>query len=53
MTNKYTLSPEDLDVTSFEPEGALTSISPIRITIGNPTPNTGCFWCPPDITIAE
>ena len=38
------LNPDELTVTSFETSDV--ELSPI--TTHEPTPNTGCFWCPPE-----
>jgi hypothetical protein len=54
MSQKFTLSPEDLDVTSFETDAAVAGTDTVRaLQPQYPTPDTRCFWCPPDMTIAQ
>lgn len=40
------LNPEDLVVTSFQ-TGEAEAIIAATTTIGDPTPMTRCYWCPP------
>jgi len=46
MSSPLNLNPADLVVTSFEPEAALSSISP-KLPTTDPTAATFCYYCPP------